>query len=153
MRKRRTRKLINNPLQLKLSLWIVGVATLAMLFQFVILTTTVSTIGTRLPNDSQIFFNSIFELLLRSFLASLAIALSLTFVAGVLLTHRIAGPIYRFTQFLGAVNRGEHPGECRIRKNDELKDFCELLNVTTEPLRRQGEAREAEPDEAPGRAA
>ncbi|MFT5284155.1 MAG: signal transduction histidine kinase [Planctomycetota bacterium] len=133
---RRTRKLINSPLQLKLSLWIVGVATLVMMIQFVFMAMAVSKIGPLLPNDSQVFFESFFEVMVRSFLASLAVALSVTFVAGVLLTHRIAGPLYRFTSFLNAVNRGDQPDECAVRKNDELKNFRELLNVTTEPLRR-----------------
>ena len=131
----RKQKLINGKLQLKLTLWVVGVATLSMLFQFVILYMAVSKIGTELPHDSQIFFQSLPETLFRSFLASLSICLSITFVAGILLTHRIAGPIYRFTQFLKGVNLGQHPDICRIRANDELKDFCALLNETTAPLR------------------
>ncbi len=135
--KRRTRKLINGKLQLKLTLWVVGVATLSMLFQFVILFTTITKVGVELPNDYQIFFDRLPEQLFRSFLASLSISLAVTFVAGVLLTHRIAGPLYRFTQFLNAVKRGEHPDVCRIRANDELHDFCELLNETTAPLREQ----------------
>ena len=73
----------------------------------------------------------------------LSISLSITFVAGILLTHRIAGPIYRFTSFLKGVNRGQHPDICRIRPNDELHDFCALLNETTAPLRDKHQDEEA----------
>jgi len=149
----RKQKLINGKLQLKLTLWVVGVATISMLFQFVILYTTVSKIGTELPHDSQLFFESLPEQLLRSFLASLSICLSITFVAGILLTHRIAGPIYRFTQFLKGVNLGQHPDICRIRPNDELHDFCALLNETTAPLRDKHREQEEDAEETITRAA
>jgi len=152
MHYRRTQKLVNGKLQLKLTFWVVGVATLSMLFQFFILYTTVSRVGVELPNDSKIFFESLPEQMIRSFLASLSMALSVTFVAGILLTHRIAGPIYRFTEFLRAVNRGQQHDICRIRPNDELHDFCALLNETTAPLRDNLES-ESEADETIVRAA
>jgi ABC-type Fe3+ transport system permease subunit len=135
VKRRRTRKLINTKLQLKLTLWVMGVATLTMLFQFFILTTVVSRMALDLPHDSNIFLDGLLETLMRSFVAALAISLSLTFVAGVLLTHRVAGPIYRFTKFLESVKRGERPADCRIRRNDELQDFCQLLNEATAPMR------------------
>lgn len=137
--KRRTRKLINTKLQLKLTLWVMAVATLTMLFQFFLLTTAVSRMGTELPNDSQIFLGGLLEPLVRSFLASLAISLSLTFVVGVLLTHRVAGPIYRLTKYLESVKAGERPADCRLRRNDELHDFCQLVNETTAPLRQRSD--------------
>jgi methyl-accepting chemotaxis protein len=141
VKQRRTRKLIDNRLQLKLTMWFVAVATLTMLFQFFILASTVSRMALDLPNDSHVFLDGLLELLLRTFLASLAISLSLTFTVGVLLTHRVAGPIHRFTKFLEAIERGERPANITIRKNDELGDFCELLNRATAPQR------QADPEE------
>lgn len=54
---------------------------------------------------------------------------------GVASTHKIVGPLYRFRVYLTALARGESPEPCRIRKDDELQDLCELLNRATEPLR------------------
>jgi hypothetical protein len=65
---------------------------------------------------------------------------------GVLSTFRIAGPIYRFEQYLRQVVKGEAEGPCRIRDGDELWDLCDLINQATAPLRmRHGED---EPEEA-----
>ena len=44
--------------------------------------------------------------------------------------------------FLNQVIRGEKPEPCRIRKRDELQDFCKLLNEVTAPLREQHESSE-----------
>jgi nitrogen fixation/metabolism regulation signal transduction histidine kinase len=129
----RTRKLIDTGMQLRLTLWFVGVTGMAMLLQFVVLSSTLQGMESELGEFQHP--GAAMNALLRSFLATLAIGLSLTLVTGVLVTHRVCGPIYRFTQFLEAVMRGEHPGECRIRKNDELHDFCAVLNQVTEPLR------------------
>jgi len=74
-------------------------------------------------------------LLVEVMLVSFAVLLPLTAAVGVLVLFRVAGPLYRFEQFLEAVMRGEHPEECHIRKRDELQDFCKLLNRVTAPLR------------------
>jgi len=56
-------------------------------------------------------------------------------VFGILLTFRLAGPIYRFEQYLRSVARGEQIGPCKIRKGDELQFLCDAINDATEPLR------------------
>ena len=135
MKTRRAQKLIDNKLQFKLALWIAGIAGVAMLFQFMMVSAAISQIATDLPHDSEIFLDRFFEVSLRTFLATFAFMLSAGFVAGILLAHRVAGPIHSFTQYLKSINAGLHPSECKIRRNDELQDFCELLNQTTAPLR------------------
>jgi hypothetical protein len=55
---------------------------------------------------------------------------------GVLTTFRVAGPLYRIEMFLKQVARGEKPADCRLRKGDELVEFCEVVNLATAPLRR-----------------
>ena len=59
---------------------------------------------------------------------------------GLLITHRIAGPIYALTQFVAALALGRYPLVRPIRKSDELKDFFELFRRSVESLR----AREVE---------
>jgi hypothetical protein len=61
-------------------------------------------------------------------------------VFGILITHRIAGPIYALTQFVAALARGRYPLVRPIRRSDELKDFFELFHKSVESLR----AREVE---------
>jgi hypothetical protein len=58
-----------------------------------------------------------------------------TLVVGILATFLVAGPLYRFEQFLRASLNGENPPDCRLRKGDELSEFCGLLNDATRHLR------------------
>jgi hypothetical protein len=59
---------------------------------------------------------------------------------GVLVTHRIAGPVYVMTRAIAALARGHYPPLRPIRKRDDLKDLVELFQKSIESLR----AREVE---------
>jgi signal peptidase II len=56
-------------------------------------------------------------------------------VFGILITHRIAGPIYKFERYLESIARGEEQGDCKLRKGDELHDLCERLNTAVRALK------------------
>lgn len=43
---------------------------------------------------------------------------------GILMTHRIAGPVCRFEQYFCALARGEGSGPRRIRSCNELQEVC-----------------------------
>ena len=64
---------------------------------------------------------------------------------------RIAGPVYRFQQHLGAVARGEDVGPCRIRTGDELHSLCETINAALARVQLERSERGASPSEAEGR--
>lgn len=64
------------------------------------------------------------------------VSLPVTIVAGVLITHRWAGPVYRFEQYLAAIARGEDPGPCKIRKGDEMQELCARINEAVAALRK-----------------
>jgi len=145
--KRRTQKLINTRFQLRMTMWFVGVTGLLLTLQYFILAERMSTIGMELPNDSQLFFRNLNGELLKTFMATLGIALSVATVAGILLTHRIAGPAYRFSVFLKDVLRGEQTEQCRIRHNDELQDICELINRVTADARAKAETDQSSEEE------
>lgn len=54
-------------------------------------------------------------------------------------THRIVGPLYRFDRFLRDVLAGREQRPCGIRRHDELRELCTLLNeVTAEQRERNG---------------
>jgi nitrogen fixation/metabolism regulation signal transduction histidine kinase len=74
-------------------------------------------------------------------LLSLSVLVPVTIGVGLVLTHRLAGPIYRFETYLRGIVSGEQNGRCKIRDGDELQEFCELLNDAISKLRT--EAREA----------
>jgi hypothetical protein len=54
---------------------------------------------------------------------------------GILLTHRVAGPIYVMNHYLGVISTGRFPKMRPLRKNDELKHFFDGLQSTVEFLR------------------
>ena len=75
------------------------------------------------------------EILLEVLAMSFAFLLPMMLCVGILSTFRIAGPVYRFEQYLKEVARGEVSDPCRIRDGDELWDLCDLINEATAPLR------------------
>ncbi len=51
-----------------------------------------------------------------------------TCLLSLLVTHRFAGPLYRFEQVLQRAADGDLPGVIQLRQRDELHEFAALLN-------------------------
>jgi len=132
-------KLIKPDIQLRLTLTFVGVSALALTLQFLLFANTIAEAAITLPRDSAIMMEVMDGLLLKVVLTSFIMFLPLVYAVGILATFRFAGPIYRFEVFLGQIRRDENPSDCHLRKGDHLKDFCELLNDVTAPLRKEVE--------------
>lgn len=133
---RRSIRLIQPRLQLKLVLTFLGMAMLSLTLQFLLLAAALVALAGDLPNDGLTMQQELPERLLWILGLSFGVCLPLIFCVGVVITFRIAGPLYRFERFLESVKKGEKPADCRLRKGDELQDFCVLLNEVTAPLRR-----------------
>ena len=112
-----------------------GISIVAVLLMMIMVNEAVMEFASKGWVDAVALQEEWMSILLSKLLIALALLVPLTLAMGVLMTHKIAGPLYRFEMFLNAVMDGEHPEPCRLRQNDELKDFCELLNEVTEPLR------------------
>ena len=132
---RRRKKLIKPGIQLRLVLSFVGLSVMGLMLQFLLLGSRMTNTAATLDGGGGDLAEEIPAMLLETFGVSLAILVPVTFVFGVLLTFRLAGPIYRFEQYLRSVARGEQIGPCRIRKGDELQFLCDAINDATEPLR------------------
>jgi signal peptidase II len=141
-RHKRRIKLIQPRLQLKLIFVFLGMAASSMLLQFILFTSNVTEVATALPADGLILVEELPALLYRTLLVSFLLFLPLMFFVGVLVTFRIAGPLYRFEVYLKQVIRGEKPNDCRLRKGDELQHLCQLINEATAPLRVRAETHE-----------
>ncbi len=50
------------------------------------------------------------------------------FIWGIIMTHRVAGPIYIISRYLRQMASGEPPKPRPLRKGDELKDFFESFS-------------------------
>lgn len=73
-----------------------------------------------------------FLTLLVTALAALAAAARL-----LLLSHKIAGPLYRLEQTAQAVGRGNISMRVRLRDGDELQDFANAMDAMVSELRTQ----------------
>lgn len=132
---KRRKKLIKPGLQLRMSGVFVGLVTLMLGLQFVLLTAELHHAANTLPNDGQLLLEETNRVVGKLVLISAAVFLPLTLLVGIMSTFRIAGPLYRFQRFLEATRDGEAPGDFRLRRKDELHDLAALINEATRPLR------------------
>lgn len=141
-------KLIKPSLQLKLVGTFVGMTALTLLLQYLLVTAHLTDAATRMPDGGSQLMALLPEMLTKVLLLSFLVVLPLMFCVGVLTTFRIAGPVYRFEQYLGSVTRGEEVGPCRLRKGDELWDLCDRINEATAALRHTALPDDADEPEA-----
>jgi len=147
----RKRQLVKSKLQLKLILSLMGVACLATLFQIILVNRALSELGAQLPREGDLLLQAIPSLIRSSVMLTLAFLVPFMMGVGLVLTHRIAGPIYRFEQYLKSVAAGEHKGACKIRQGDELQELCDAINDAVTAL--EGRRSDVSEDEAAGEAA
>jgi nitrogen fixation/metabolism regulation signal transduction histidine kinase len=69
-------------------------------------------------------------------------------LAGIVMTHRVAGPVYRMKRLLGHVGDGHLLLHDKLRKNDELQHFYDAFEAMVQSLRRRQEVEIAELDRA-----
>ena len=135
---RRRIKLIQPRLQLRMVGAFFGLSCLALLVQALTLSAQMVSLSRRLPSDGGHVTEALPGVMGYTLLVSFLLLLPALLLVGIHTTFRIAGPLHRLERHLAAVARGERPEPCRIRKNDELQEFCLLLNEALESARSQG---------------
>ena len=144
---RRSRKLIKPGFQLTVIGSFMGLTVVALLLQFLFLGGRLMETAHRLDSTGGSggdLASQVPRAMVEIFAISLCVLLPVILALGILLTFRIAGPVYRFESFLAAVSRGEQTAPCKLRKGDALQSLCEQINRTTEPLRKQNESESSE---------
>jgi len=144
---RRRQKLIKPGIQLRLVFSFVGLSVMGLTLQFLLLGSRLTNAAAGLDGGGGDLAAEVPRMLLEVFGLSFAIIVPVTFVFGILLTFRLAGPIYRFEQYLRSVAKGEQIGPCKIRKGDELQSLCDAINDATEPIRMQRRTPQRDPEE------
>lgn len=134
-RERRRIKLIKPKLQLKLVGVFVGISALGFLLQALHVGLRLSELSSVLPEGGSHLISLIPELPLEILTVSFGMLLPFTIAVGILITFRIAGPVYRFESYLRAVIDGKETRPCTIRKGDEFGELCELINEATADMR------------------
>jgi len=70
----------------------------------------------------------------------------LVILIGLVLSNRIAGPIYRIKRYLKKVSLGKYGKRLELRKKDELHDLAEEINVLVSNLDSEEKQRKEEVD-------
>jgi nitrogen fixation/metabolism regulation signal transduction histidine kinase len=135
----RKKKLVRNDIQLKLALTFTLLTSMALVLQFMLFLATMTGKGLDESGLGRAHAE-IVDATLMALALSAVVVLPLTLMVGILATHRFAGPIVAFRNFLEAIARGDKPQDMRLRKGDQLQDLCELLNRATAPMRRDEQA-------------
>jgi nitrogen fixation/metabolism regulation signal transduction histidine kinase len=60
-------------------------------------------------------------------------------LAGVVVTHKVAGPVFKMKRLLGELAKGHFRVVARLRKGDELQYFFDAFNDAAEQLSRRQE--------------
>ncbi|MFH0945684.1 MAG: hypothetical protein V2A76_10845 [Planctomycetota bacterium] len=134
-KEKRKKRLIEPRLQLTFALTFLATATTGILVSSCITCYLLDKLASNLPNDGEVVRGLTSGALTQSALLTSLLLVPACLIIGTAVTFRIVGPLHRFRHFLREVADGKRPEQCRLRKKDELQDFCDLLNRVTEPLR------------------
>ena len=72
-----------------------------------------------------------YKLLMRSLLLIFAIA-----IISVFISHRMAGPVYKFEQTIRALSQGKKVEEIKLRKRDEFYGLATAINALINSMKR-----------------
>jgi len=87
------------------------------------------------PDDfSELTTKDIAEFLIPKILVAQGVSLCFVFVLSILVTHTIAGPVYRMERIAREIGQGNLRGQTRLRPRDELKELADAFNIMTEGL-------------------
>ena len=143
----RLRKIILPGLQLKLMMPFLMLGVSAILFQGIVLLRALSQAAEHVGEADQEILAQASGIVTESLLIGCLFLVPLCVVVGVVVTFRVAGPVYRFKMYLGEIARGEYNGPCRLRKGDELQFIAERINAAVDRLRAdQAASEDAEPE-------
>lgn len=69
-------------------------------------------------------------------LISMVLMSPLVIVGGILLSHKIAGPIFRMERFLGSMAKGDFGSRLTLRKGDEMVNLADGINGVCESVKK-----------------
>ena len=131
----REKILINPRFQLRMVLYTAILATicvgflyLADLFFFYKFELAAKSLGLEKNYDFSVFITQQRELRMKVFSAVAFVDFSLLLVAGVFISHRIAGPVFRICKALGELAGNPDTSEVLFRKKDFFPELSESFN-------------------------
>jgi signal transduction histidine kinase len=138
MARQRKLRLVDRNLQVGLTGSFIAIAAVGAVLQAVLLSRSIDALLA--SGDAETLRIEVPALLMRNLLVTVPVVAASMWVFGILITHRVAGPLYRLERHLEALASGEPSEDCTLRVDDELQGLCEKLNVAVERLRSRGAA-------------
>jgi methyl-accepting chemotaxis protein len=81
------------------------------------------------PDDfAEITSSDIAQFLLPKIMLAQAVSLLIVFFLSILVTHTIAGPVYRMERVAREIGAGNLTGKTKLRPRDELKELADAFN-------------------------
>src|SRR5262245_23804168 len=133
---------IDRGFQLKYTLLLVGAGTfVSLLFGGMMYVTHVNAARELAVPDVVRFELARSESTLLVLMAAVSVLMAAALgLFGILITHRVAGPVYVMSHYITVLAKGRYPIMRALRKSDELRDFFQAFQDALEALR----GREAE---------
>ena len=142
----RKKQIILPNFQLRLVSKFVGLSLAALLCQFLFMGILLTNVMRGFPGAESIL-PEVPTIVFKTVLFMAILQLPVLFM-GLILTFRVAGPIYRFESYLRALARGEHGGPCKIRDKDEFGFLNDAINEVAAKMDELTGSQEQAPVEA-----
>jgi len=107
----------------------------SMLFAFILFTPYIFKFETGATFEEKTAAARMLLELHKSVWPALGLVVAILGTVSIFVTHKIAGPVYRFKRDLSEVCAGNLDISFRLRKRDDLKDLAECLNMVIAELR------------------
>ncbi len=133
--KKRSKKLIDKGLQLRVIVVFMTLAGVCSLYQIAILNWSLTGLLEGTIVSEREAAKALQRLMITNAACTLLILCPLMAMAGVVVTHRIAGPAYRMRCYLEGIAKDGYSGPCAIRRGDELQSLCKAVNIAVDRLR------------------
>ena len=138
MKRKRKKYFINKAFQAEFILKFCGLVALGcVIFGVILYMFTNRTVTTSFDNSRLVIKSTADYLLPGLLFGGLIVGLVIAIAASimvVLLTHRMAGPIYRFEKYAQKIGSGELSADLKIRKKDQFQNLVEVFNKMTHNL-------------------
>lgn len=112
-----------------------GLLTIGIIYFFAKQSTTVSFVDSRAVVKSTADF--LMPILLQTVIIVMIFVSLATIAVTLFVSHKMAGPLYRFKEVMDALGEGDFLSDFKIRKPDQLQDFAVAFNDMIKKMREQ----------------
>jgi len=110
-----------------------GLLTIGTLYILATQSTTVSVINSRIVAKTTSDF--ILPILIQTVIVVTVILILAAIALTLLVSHKIAGPLYRFKKAMQALEIGDFSADFRLRRSDQLQDLSAAFNSMIQNIR------------------